>query len=83
MQINISNSSKKFHTFKVIREIIAIFILVALASLHNNLYKNRVRLATFNISTTTSENGADKYFLCAGYIMSLALNFCNFRPGYS
>ena len=56
------------------------FILVALASLHNNIYKNRVRLATLNISTTNSENDADEYFLCVGYIMSLALIFCNFAP---
>ena len=41
-------ASKKFHTFKVIRYI-RYFHLATLAFLHNNMYKNSVKLATLKI----------------------------------
>ena len=42
-------ASKKFHTFVIFRPN-SYFYLATLVSLHYSIYKNRVKLATFQIS---------------------------------
>ena len=49
----------EFHTTLGLSCKLTIFISATLISLHYNIYKNRVKLATCILATSTSENGAN------------------------